>query len=60
MHLPVSSTAGSIPRINSTSEVRHSAQASSDVEGELQTLESCLCCSANERMPFQTPALSRS
>ena len=37
-HMQVSSTAGSIPRINSTGEVRHSAQASSDVEGELLAL----------------------
>ncbi|CAL5222723.1 g5127 [Coccomyxa viridis] len=44
VHLPVSSTAGSIPRINSTGEVRHSAQASSDVEGAQQPqphLEEC-------------------
>jgi len=33
-HLPVSSPAGSITRINGNSEVRQSAQPSTDAEGE--------------------------
>lgn len=39
-HMQVSSTAGSIPRINSTSEVRHLAQPSADIEG--MHISSCL------------------
>ena len=56
MHLPMSSTAGSIPRINSTSEVRHSAQASSDVEGEHSCRPLlCLCCQDSHTVCAQAP-----
>ncbi len=41
-HLPFSSPAGSITRINGNSEVRQSAQPSTDAEGESLTLSRTL------------------